>query len=127
MFILGSHTGDNLRRQLEDAMATFNIEEKVVRVVTDNASNNLKAFDELVIPGFEVYFEPEDDEDEHDDETEKEEFEEKDEQNNMYDQEERLRIPCFSHTLQLTVGDGLKECGNATPALAKVAAIAKLR
>ncbi|CAF0722444.1 unnamed protein product [Rotaria sp. Silwood1] len=45
----------------------------------------------------------------------------------MNDQEERLRIPCFSHTLQLTVGDGLKECENAKPALAKVAAIAKLR
>ncbi|CAF3274319.1 unnamed protein product [Rotaria socialis] len=122
----GSHTGDNLRRQLEDAMANFNIENKVARIVTDNASNNLKAFDELVIPGFEVYFEPEDDEDEHDDETENDEREEKDEQNNMNDQEERLRIPCFSHTLQLTVGDGLKECGNAKPALAKVATIAKL-
>ncbi|CAF4986444.1 unnamed protein product [Rotaria magnacalcarata] len=35
-------------------------------------------------------------------------------------------MPCFSHTLQFTVGDGLKECGNAKPALAKVATIAKL-
>jgi hypothetical protein len=43
------------------------------------------------------------------------------------DEEERLRMPCFCHTLQLTVGDGLKECENAKPALAKVAAIAKLR
>ncbi|CAF2026488.1 unnamed protein product, partial [Rotaria magnacalcarata] len=104
-----SHTGDNLRCQLEDAMANFNIEEKVVLIVTDNASNNLKAFDELVIPGIEVYFEPEDDEDEHDDETENDEREEKDEQNNLNDQEERLLIPCFSHSLQFTVGDGLKE------------------
>ncbi|CAF2164772.1 unnamed protein product [Rotaria magnacalcarata] len=73
----GSHTGDNLRCQLEGAIANFNIEEKLVRIVTDNASNNLKAFDELVIPGFEVYFEPEDDE--HDDETENDEREENDE------------------------------------------------
>ncbi|CAF1676556.1 unnamed protein product [Rotaria magnacalcarata] len=104
-----SHTGDNLRCQLEDAMVNFNIEEKVVLIVTDNASNNLKAFDELVIPGIEVYFEPEDDEDEHDDETENDEREEKDEQNNLNDQEERLLIPCFSHSLQFTVGDGLKD------------------
>jgi hypothetical protein len=102
-------------------MASFNIEEKVVRVVTDNASNNLKAFDQLVIPGFEVYFEPEDDEADSTDEDEHVE------QNHVNDQEKRLLMPCFSHTLQLTVADGLKECENAKLALAKVAAIAKLR
>ena len=53
--------------------------------------------------------------------------EEEDEENHINDQEERLRMPCFSHTLQLTVGDGLKECENAKAAIAKVAAIAKLR
>ncbi|CAF1246540.1 unnamed protein product, partial [Didymodactylos carnosus] len=120
------HTGDNLRRQLEDAAATFNIEEKVVRIVTDNASNNLKAFEQLVIPGFEVYFEAEDDEDEHDDETDAADCERNDEQNHVNDEEERLCMPCFCYTLQLTVGGGLKECDNAKPALAKVAAIAKL-
>jgi hypothetical protein len=99
----------------------------VVRIVTDNASNNLKAFDEMIIPGFEAYFEPEDDEDEHGDEADAVVFDETSEENHTSDQDERLRIPCFSHTLQLTVGDGLKECGNAKPALAKVAAIAKLR
>ncbi|CAF0795955.1 unnamed protein product [Rotaria sp. Silwood1] len=70
-----------------------------------------------------VMIKPQDDEDEHYDESEALEYK----KNNMNDQEERLRIPCFSHTLQLTVGDGLKECENAKPALAKVAAIAKLR
>ena len=99
----------------------------MVRIVTDNASNNLKAFDQLVIPGFEVYFEPEDDEDEHDVEMDPVDNGEEDEENHINDQEERLRMPCFSHTLQLTVGDGLKECENAKAAIAKVAAIAKLR
>ncbi|CAF2309235.1 unnamed protein product [Rotaria sp. Silwood2] len=122
----GPHTGESLRRQLEGVIATFNIEDKVVWIVTDNASNNLKAFDELIIPGFEVYFELEDDDDEHDEETEKVECEEKREQTNLSGQEERLRIPCFSHILQLTVADGLKGCGNATSALTKVATIAKL-
>jgi hypothetical protein len=87
----------------------------------------LKAFDQLVIPGFEVYFEPEDDEDEHDDEIDTAAYEANSDQIHANDQEERLRMPCFSHTLQLTVADGLKECEIAKPALAKVAAIAKLR
>lgn len=128
-FILGPHTGENLRRQLEDVMAAFKIEDKVVRIITDNASNNIKAFDELIIPGFESYFEPEEDDDEEndDDKTTNVNVEDEGEQNNAADHEERLRIPCFSHTLQLTVADGLKESGNATPALTKVAAIAKLR
>lgn len=108
-------------------MANFSIEEKVVRIVTDNASNNLKAFGELVIPGFEVYFEPDDDEDEHDDEAGSTDDEEMIQQNQVNDHEERLRMPCFIHTLQLTVADGLKECESAKLALGKVAAIAKLR
>ncbi len=114
-------------RTLEDTIASFNIEDKVVRIVTDNASNNLKAFDELIIPRFEVYFEPEDDEDEHDDESDEAESEEKCEEYHVNDQDERLRLPCFSHTLHLTVGDGLKDCEIAKSALAKVAKIAKLR
>ncbi|CAF1080218.1 unnamed protein product [Adineta ricciae] len=119
------HTGDNLRQQLEDTIAAFNIEDKLVRIVTDNASNNLKAFDELVIPGFEVYFEPEDDEDEHEDDADSVENTENHAQIDGTNQEERLRIPCFSHTLQLVVGDGLKDCEPAKASLAKVAAIAK--
>ncbi len=65
---------------------------------------------QLVIPGFEVYFEPEDDEDEHEhsDKTDATDYEGNGEQNHVNDQEERLRMPCFSHTLQLTIADGLK-------------------
>ena len=102
----------------------------MVRIVTDNASNNLKAFDLLVIPGFEAYFEPEDDEDEEAEEDGvdgTEECEEQDGETFTNHRDERVRIPCFSRTLQLTVGDSLKECGPAKSALAKVAAIAKLR
>lgn len=58
LFYLGAHTGENLRHQLEGVMATYNIEDKVVRIVTDNASNNIKAFKDLMVPGFEVYFDP---------------------------------------------------------------------
>ncbi|CAF4745480.1 unnamed protein product, partial [Rotaria sp. Silwood2] len=38
---------------------------------------------------------------------------------------ELLRLPCFAHTLQLVVKDGIKYASNATAALTKVAKIAK--
>ena len=74
-----------MRRQLEDAIAAFKIEDKAVRIITDNASNNLKSFDELIIPGFEVCFESEEDDDEHEDdvETKSVNFEENGGQNNI--------------------------------------------
>ena len=123
----GSHTGENLRHQLESILATYDIDDKLVRIVTDNASNNMKAFGDLIVPGFEVYFEPE----EADEEGSSEEDElQPDDQNNASDaeeHEERLRIPCFAHTLHLTVNDGLKQCSTLKSSITKVASIAKLR
>ena len=124
---MGSHSGENLRRQLEGVMATYDIEEKVVRIVTDNASNNIKAFDDLVVLGFEVYFEPEDDDDEEMIEEDESQPEEHRGDIVIDKEEERLRIPCFAHTLQLVVSDGLKECSNMKSAIVKIASIAKLR
>lgn len=54
-----SHTGENLRHQLESILATHDIDEKLVRIVTSNASNNMQAFGDLIVPSFKVYFQPE--------------------------------------------------------------------
>lgn len=64
---------------------------------------------------------------EHDDGANSNDNEEIIEQNQVNDHGERLRMPYFTHTFQVTVADGLKECESAKSALVKVAAIAKLR
>ena len=105
-------------------MATYDIDEKLVRIVTDNASNNIKAFSDLIVPGFKVYFETDDEEEE---EVSEEEETQPGEQNSaptVDEREERLRIPCFAHTLQLTVSDGLKQCATVESSITKIALIA---
>lgn len=49
----GSHSANVLLQTYENIINMFDIETKLVRLVTDNASNNLKAFQNLIIPGFE--------------------------------------------------------------------------
>ncbi|CAF5059395.1 unnamed protein product, partial [Rotaria magnacalcarata] len=104
--ISGSHTGENLFMEYDRVSTSFSIGGKIVRLITDNASNNLSAFGELVIPGHR----PNDD----------------DIQNSFDKQEELLRLPCFIHTLQLVVKDGLNDSECIRPPLSKVAEIAKL-
>ncbi|CAM2730447.1 unnamed protein product, partial [Rotaria socialis] len=96
--------------------------------------NNLSAFGELVIPGFELYFISKDDsEDSNYDPDEKKlklseghRPNDDDIQNSFDKQEELLWLPCFIHTLQLAVKDGLNESECIRPPLSKVAEIAKL-
>ncbi|CAF2068375.1 unnamed protein product [Rotaria magnacalcarata] len=113
----GSHTGENLFHEYDHVSTTFSIGNKVVRLITDNASSNISAFGELVIPSFESYFITEDAIAESDnDEVE----------NELDKREELLRLSCFIHTLQLEVKDGLDESGCTRSAMAKVTEIAKL-
>ncbi|CAF1396264.1 unnamed protein product [Rotaria magnacalcarata] len=95
--ISGSHTGENLFMEYDRVSTSFSIGGKIVRLITDNASNNLSAFGELVIPGHR----PNDD----------------DIQNSFDKQEELLRLPCFIHTLQLVVKDGLNDSECIRPPL----------
>ena len=110
-----------------------------MRLVTDNASNNIKAFGSLIVPGFEPYFEESPDEfaDEHDDDDESEEDMSSGEEatsdeictcdNTSFGGEELLRTPCFIHTLQLVVSDGFKESSSIKVAMTKVSSIARFR
>jgi len=59
----GSHTANLLLHHYENVLNTFDINTKIARLVTDNASSNIKAFQDLIVPGFEDYFVNETDDD----------------------------------------------------------------
>lgn len=132
--VVGSHTGENLLMEYDRVSTAFSIGNKIVRLITDNASNNLSAFGELVIPGFESYFVSDDDIEEVDDDahetnlnmSEGHRADDDDILEEVEKGEELLRLPCFIHTLQLVVKDGLKESACTRSAMTKVAEIAKL-
>ena len=65
----GIHTADNIAKEFDETMCTFEISDKIVQVVTDNASNMINAFK---IPAFESISENSEssDSDESDDENE---------------------------------------------------------
>ena len=111
-------------------------------MITDSCSNNIAAFGTLVIPGFESYFQNNDEsycdydsEDEQpvmdgvsDEDVVSIEIEDALKQfvNSMVVENESFRLCCYAHTLQLVVNDGLKGLTGIQSALEKVSKIAKL-
>ena len=129
----GSHTGSVLLRSYENVINMLNLQTKLVRLVTDNAANNLKAFENFLILGFEHYFDHENiDENEAGSDADLDVFNDEDDNENSFTQvihnnddmnviestkqsfdniaihRDFLRIRCFAHTLQLMVNDRLK-------------------
>ncbi|CAF1586300.1 unnamed protein product, partial [Didymodactylos carnosus] len=50
---VGRHTAVNILNEFDKVIKHYNIGKKIVRIVTDNASNNLAAFNSYDLPGFE--------------------------------------------------------------------------
>ena len=93
----------------------FSIGNKTVRLVTDNASNNIAAFSTLLLLGSEAYFMTENEEESDDNSyeiilntAEKHYPNDEDVQNDL-DKLELLILSCFIHTLQLVVKNGFNE------------------
>ncbi|CAF5128035.1 unnamed protein product, partial [Rotaria sp. Silwood1] len=49
-------TSEKFSAEFDRIIQLYNLNGKIVRLITDNASNNLAAFDDIVLPGFEDYF-----------------------------------------------------------------------
>lgn len=110
--LVGSHTGENIKTHFYETVLTkFNIRQKISYVISDNAANMKKAFtvtfhdqqDDLAIPAVDV-----DDPDlwaDHDEVA-----------TNLGGM---CRLSCFAHSLQLVIGDGIKDTKSINCALAK--------
>ncbi|CAF4150410.1 unnamed protein product [Rotaria magnacalcarata] len=142
--LYGSHNSEKLLEYYDLTINEFQIQNKLCRIVTDNASNNIKAFENLIIPGFESYFDDDNAPDSNDSGSDQSGDDSYD--NAMTDvmssmnktlnviedsfdtlaSKNGLRLPCFAHTLQLVVQDGLKEATCIKQAIVKVSKIAKL-
>lgn len=116
----GRHTAENIAQYYEEAITTYSIQSKVICTVTDNASNIVKA---VSLPGFKRQEPPTDEsEDEVDDDNDLDDHGDNTTLQSEYCLESG-HSPCFAHTLQLVIKDGLKEAGGITRVLAKAATI----
>ena len=111
--VRGSHTAENVHLMYEETVACFDLAGKVSAIVTDNGSNMVKAF---TLPGMEnMAVDVEDDDETHDSDLTGVQ---------LTDDLEFLvpqRVPCFAHTLQLVVKDGLQHAGQVKSIIGKVA------
>ena len=110
----GSHTGDRIFSVYQETLSHFDIANKISHIITDNASNMVKAF---TLPGMDDLATDRDEDEDEDDCFEEEPL------SDEFDQSQAQRSPCFAHTLQLVVKDGLKETKQMKQILKKVSKI----
>lgn len=120
----GTHTGTRIAEEMEKIIVKFNLKAKVSFVVSDNASNMKKAFQVLDECLRESQGQGEG---EMDDDTVWEDLEEDAhaEISSVFENNTIKRLPCFAHTLQLAIKDGLSTIVTS-PVLSKCTALANL-
>ena len=104
--VKGRHTSENIRHYYEETLACYGIADKISCVVTDNASNMVKTF--VNLPGYTKMVRDTDSSDDEDGDCDDNSIEDIDK--DIHDCLP-LHLPCFAHTLQLVIRDGLKEAG----------------
>ena len=116
--VKGRHTADNIAHHYEEIMAAFDIGTKISAIVTDNATNMVRAFD---LPGYQAPPHATSDDDSESD-SEADTADPDSEIDGAY-----RYVPdhhrCFAHTLQLVVKDGLDAATRSTNAISKASAI----
>lgn len=112
----GRHTAENILLEYEECINSFDISDKIFCVISDNASNMVKAFD-FPMPG---YIECDDQEQSLD--------EAMDDSNDTDDNKFEYPFPqhkrCYAHSLQLVIRDAFEECGqNIQKIISKVSKV----
>ena len=113
----GEHNAENIAHNYEELISFYKLKGKVTHIVTDSASNMLKAFR---LPSFDVLIADELDS-EPSDEVDEGDIQSVDLTNSL------IYLPehdsCFINTLQLVVKDGFKQAGMINKVLANTANI----
>ena len=107
----GRHTSDNISHHVEETLTCFEVATKISHVITDNASNMTKAFS---LTGYESDEGTDEDDDTNDDSPEYVDI-----NIDMTEAVSYKHHPCFTHTLQLVVKDGLSKSGQLSRVIAK--------
>lgn len=114
----------------------FNIQTKVGHLLTTNTSNNPPAFGQLIIAGFEVYRQPEEDEEKDGERSDGNETimnlfageVTRDDQNDLFNVgDEFVRLLFFIYTLPLVIKDGLLEATSVRLRKASIATLSHKR
>ncbi|XP_063855526.1 zinc finger BED domain-containing protein 4-like [Scylla paramamosain] len=100
----GSHTAQKIHATFTEIITSFNLQTKILTIVTDSGTNVLKAL--VTLPGVDDANTNQDSEGEEEDDT----FHIPDNNDNLL-QLLPGHVRCFVHTLQTTVKDGLQEAG----------------
>ena len=123
----GRHTAENIYSSYENIVQQFEIEKKVKYIVSDNASNMIKAFS---LPGFEESTTGDallDSDNETDNEDDDDTTTGSTTDPSTIDEDVFEYLPehqsCFAHTLQLVVKDGMKDIGSLHKVINKASSI----
>lgn len=120
----GSHSGERICEEFEQICDEYQIRNKLDHIVCDNAANMRKAFA--------TRFPFEDDDDENDLEIDNDDMwnnltvEDHERVEETFRAKGQTRLQCFAHTIQLVIGDGLKETKVVNSALAKASKLSTL-